>query len=75
MPAIINKADTRKTVQDASGALAKAGTNGAAAGRKTVHDASEASGETVRKDIAATSRDVTRKNAAAAEHNLQQAAA
>jgi hypothetical protein len=75
MPAIINKADTRKTVQDASDALAKAGTNGAAAGRKTVHDASEAGGETVRKDIAAASRDVTRKNAAAAEHNLQQAAA
>jgi hypothetical protein len=81
MPAIINetdarksKADTRKTVQDASGALAKAGTNGAAAGRKTAHDASETGGETVRKDMAATSRDVIRNNAEAAEQTLQQAA-
>jgi hypothetical protein len=81
MPAIINetdarksKADTRKTVQDASDALAKAGTNGAAAGRKTAHDASEAGGETVRKDMAATSRDVIRNNAEAAEQTLQQAA-
>ena len=81
MPAIINetdarksKADTRKTVQDASDALAKAGTNGAAAGRKTAHDASETGGETVRKDMAATSRDVIRKNAEAAEQTLQQAA-
>ena len=81
MPAIINetdarksKADTRKTVQDASDALAKAGTNGAAAGRKTAHDASETGGETVRKDMAATSRDVIRNNAEAAEQTLQQAA-
>jgi hypothetical protein len=81
MPAIINKtdarkskADTRKTVQDASDALAKAGTNGAAAGKKTAHDASEAGGETVRKDMAATSHDVIRKNAEAAEQTLQTAA-
>ena len=63
MPAIIDKADGRKTVHDASDDMAKTGTNGAAAGRKTAHDASEARGETVRKDIAATNRDVTRKNA------------
>src|SRR4051812_27357615 len=81
MPAIINKtdarkskADTRKTVQDASDALAKAGTNGAAAGKKTAHDASEAGGETVRKDMAATSRDVIRNNAEAAEQTLQRVA-
>jgi hypothetical protein len=74
MSAIINKTDARKTVQDASDALAKAGTNGAAAGRKTAHDASEAGGETVRKDMAAPSRDVTRNIAEAAEHNLQKAA-
>ncbi len=69
MSAIINRADGRKTVRDASDDLAKTGTNGAAAGRKTAHDASEARGETVRKDIAATSRAVTRKNAEAAEQN------
>ena len=74
MPAIINKADARKTVRDASDDMAKTGSNGAAAGRKTAHDASEASGETVRKDRVATSRAVTRKNAEAAEQNLQKAA-
>ena len=71
MPAIIDKADGRKTVHDASDDLAKTGTKSAAAGRKTAHDASETSGETVRKDIAATNRDVTRKNAEAAEQTLQ----
>jgi hypothetical protein len=75
MPAIISKSDARKAVQDASDAIVKAGINGAAAGRKTAHDASEASSETVRKDMAATSRDVTRKNAEAAEQSLQRAAA
>jgi len=74
MPAIINKTDARKAVQDASDAIAKAAANGAAAGRKTAHDASEAGGETVRKDMAATSRDVIRNNAEAAEQTLQQAA-
>ena len=73
MPAIIDKADGRKTVQDASDDRAKTGTNGAAAPRKTAHDASEARGETVRKDIAATNHDVTRKNAEAAEQNFQNA--
>jgi hypothetical protein len=72
MPAIIDKADGRKTVHDASEDMAKIGTN-AAAGRKTAHDASEARRETVRKDIAATNRDVTRKNAEAAEQNFQNA--
>jgi hypothetical protein len=71
MPAIIDKADGRKTVHDASDDLAKTGTNSAAVGRKTAHDASETSGETVRKDIAATNRDVTRKNTEAAEQTLQ----
>jgi hypothetical protein len=82
MPAIINKtdartnkADARKTVQDASDAIAKAGTKGATADRKTAHDASEASGETVWKDIAATRRDVPRNNAEAAAQDLQKAAA
>ena len=73
MPAIIDKADGRKTVHDASDDLPKTGTKSAAAGRKTAHDASETSGETVRKDIAATNRDVTRKNAEAAEQTLQKA--
>ena len=73
MPAIIDKADGRKTVHDASDDLAKTGTKSAAAGRKTAHAASEARGETVRKDIAATNRDVTRKNAEAAEQNFQKA--
>jgi hypothetical protein len=72
MSAIINRADGRKTVRDASDDLARTGTN-AAAGRKTAHDASEARGETVRKDIAATNHDVTRKNAEAAEQNFQNA--
>ena len=72
MSAIINRADGRKTVRDASDDLARTGTN-AAAGRKTAHDASEARGETVRKDIAATNHDVTRKNAEAAEQNFQKA--
>jgi hypothetical protein len=82
MPAIINKtdarknkADARKTVQDASDTIAKAGTKGATADRKTAHDASEASGETVWKDIAATRRDVPRNNAEAAAQDLQKAAA
>jgi hypothetical protein len=73
MSAIINRADGRKTVRDASDDLAKTGTKSATAGRKTAHDASEARGETVRKDIAATNHDVTRKNAEAAEQNFQNA--
>jgi cell division septum initiation protein DivIVA len=73
MSAIINRADGRKTVRDASDDRAKTGTNGAAAPRKTAHDASEARGEAVRKDIAATSGAVIWKNAKAAEQTLQKA--
>jgi hypothetical protein len=74
MSAIINKADVRKTVRDASADVAKSGGDVAAVSRKTAHDASQSSGETVRKVVEATSRDVTRKNAEAAERNLQKAA-
>jgi len=75
MSMIINKADARRTVRDASDDMAKAGGNVAAAGRKTAHDASEARGNGVRKVMAATDRDVIRKNAGTAEQNLQKAAA
>jgi len=74
MSAIINKADVRKTVRDASVDVAKSGGDVAAVARKTAHDASQSSGETVRKVVEATSRDVIRKNAEAAEQNLQKAA-
>jgi hypothetical protein len=78
MSMIINKTDARKTVRDASADVAKSGGDIAAAGKKTAHDASQPasqpSGETVRKVVEATSRDVIRKNAEAAEHNLQKAA-
>jgi len=74
MSMIINKTDARKTVRDASADVAKSGGDIAAAGRKTAHDASQPSGEAVRKVVEATSRDVIRKNAEVAEHNLQKAA-
>ena len=74
MSAIINKADVRKTVRDASADVAKSGGDVAAVSRKTAHDASQSTGEAVRKVVEATSRDVIRKNAEAAEHNLQKAA-
>src|SRR4051812_23309852 len=74
MSAIINKTDTQKTVRDASADVAKSGGDVAAVGRKTAHDASQSSGETVRKVVEATSRDVARKGAEAAEQNLQKAA-
>jgi hypothetical protein len=74
MSAIINKADVRKTVRDASADVAKSGGDVAAVSRKTAHDASQSSGETVRKVVEATSRDVTRKSAEAAEQNLHKAA-
>jgi hypothetical protein len=74
MSMIINKTDARKTVRDASADVAKSGGDIAAAGRKTAHDASQSTGEAVRKVVEATSRDVIRKNAEAAEHNLQKAA-
>jgi hypothetical protein len=71
MSAIINRADRRKTVQDASDDMAKTGTNGTAVGRKTAHDASEASSETVPKDTAATGRAVTWENAGEAAEDLR----
>ena len=74
MSMIINKADARKTVRDASAEMAKSGGDVAPVARKTAHDASQPSGETVRKVVEATSRDVIRKNAEAAEQNLQKAA-
>ena len=74
MSAIINKGDAQKTVRDASADVAKSGGDVAAVGRKVAHDASQSTGETVRKVVEATSRDVIRKNAEAAEQNLQKAA-
>jgi len=71
---IINKADARKTVRDASADMAKSGGDVAPVARKTAHDASQPSGEAVRKVVEATSRDGIRKNAEAAEQNLQKAA-
>jgi hypothetical protein len=74
MSAIINKADAQKTVRDASADVAKSGGDVAAVGRKVAHDASQSTGETVRKVVESTSRDVARKSAEAAEQNLQKAA-
>jgi hypothetical protein len=74
MSAIINKADAQKTVRDASADVAKSGGDIAAVSRKAAHDASQPTGETVRKVVEATSRDVARKSAEAAEQNLQKAA-
>ena len=74
MSMIINKADARKTVRDASAEMAKSGGDIAPVARKTAHDASQPSGEAVRKVVEATSRDGIRKNAEAAEQNLQKAA-
>jgi len=74
MSMIIDKADARKTVRDASAAMAKSGGDVAPVARKTAHDASQPSGAAVRKVVEATSRDGIRKNAEAAEQNLQKAA-
>jgi len=74
MSMIINKADARKTVRDASADVAKSGGDVAPVVRKTAHDGSQPSGEAVRKVVEATSRDGIRKNAEAAEQNLQKAA-
>jgi hypothetical protein len=70
----MNKADTRKTVRDASAEVAKSGGAVADTGRKIAHDASQSDGQPVRKVVEATSRDMTRKNDAAAEQNLRKAA-
>ena len=74
MSMIIDKGDARKTVRDASAEMAKSGGDVAPVARKTAHDASQPSGEAVRKVVEATSRDGIRKNAEAAEQNLQKAA-
>lgn len=74
MSMIINKADGRKTVRDASAEMAKSGGDVAPVARKTAHDASQPGGQPVRKVVEATSRDMTRKNDGAAEQNLRKAA-
>ncbi len=73
MSMIIDKADARKTVRDASAEMAKSAGDVAPVARKTAHDASQPGGEAVRKVVEATSRDGI-KNAEAAEQNLQKAA-
>jgi hypothetical protein len=74
MSMIIDKADARKTVRDASADMAKSGGDVAPVARKTAHDASQPSGEAVRKVVEATSRNGMQKNAEAAEQSLQKAA-
>jgi hypothetical protein len=71
MPTIIKKTDARKTVRNTGDAMTKAGSDTAASGNKTAHDASQAGGETVRNVMEATRGEATRKNAEAAEQNLQ----
>jgi len=72
MSAIMNKADARKTVRDASAEVATSGGDVADTGWKIAHDAP--GGQPVRKVVEATSRDMTRKNDGAAEQNLRKAA-
>ena len=74
MSVIMNKADARKTVRDASAEVAKSSGDVAGTGRKIAHDASQPGGQPVRKVVEATSRDMTRKNDGAAEQNLRKAA-
>ena len=74
MSVIMNKADARKIVRDASAEVAKSGGDVADTGRKIAHDASQSGGQPVRKVVEATSRDMTRKNDGAAEQNLRKAA-
>ena len=74
MSVIMNKADARKTVRDASAEVAKSGGDVAGTGRKIAHDASQPGGQPVRKVVEAASRDMTRKNDGAAEQNLRKAA-
>ena len=71
MPTIIKKTDARKTVRNTGDAMTKAGSDTAASGNKTAHDASQAGGETVRNVMEATRDEATRKNAETAEQNLQ----
>ena len=51
MSMIVNKADARKTVRDASAEMAKSGGDVAPVARKTAHDASQPSSEAVRKVV------------------------
>jgi hypothetical protein len=51
--------------------MTKAGSDTAASGNKTAHDASQAGGETVRNVMEATRDEAARKNAETAEQNLQ----
>jgi hypothetical protein len=74
MSVIMNKADARKTVRDASAEVSKNGGDVADTARKIAHDASQSGGQPVRKVVEATSRDMTRKNDGAAEQNLRKAA-
>ena len=74
MSMIVNKVDARKTVRDASAEMAKSGGDVAPVARKTAHDASQPSGEAVRKVVEATSRNGMQKNAEVAEQSLQKAA-
>ena len=74
MSVIMNKADARKIVRDASAEVAKSGGDVADTGRMIAHDASQPGGQPVRKVVEATSRDMTRKNDGAAEQNLRKAA-
>jgi hypothetical protein len=71
MPTIIKKTDARKMVRNTGDAMTKAGSDTAASGNKTAHDASQAGGETVRNVMEATRDEATRKNAETAEQNLQ----
>jgi hypothetical protein len=71
MPTIIKKTDARKTVRNTGDAMTKAGSDTAASGNKTAHDASQAGGETVRNVMEATRDEAARKNAETAEQNLQ----
>jgi hypothetical protein len=75
MPTVINKAEVRKEVRDAGDTMVKASSNVAAASRKTAFDASDQPrGETVRRVMEATSRNVDQKNAETAEQRLQKGA-
>jgi hypothetical protein len=75
MPTVINKAEVRKEVREAGDTMVKAIDNAAAASRKTAFDASDApKGETVRRVMDATSRNVDQKNAETAGQRLQKGA-
>jgi hypothetical protein len=75
MPTIVNQAEVRKEVREAGDTMVKAIDNAAAASRKTAFDASDQPrGETVRRVMEATSRNVDQKNAETAEQRLQKGA-